>query len=284
MPDSFPLAPADTLDTGALVALMNEAYSDYDVPMHVDEGTFRFMVRSFDLDLAESRVALDGGTPVGIVLLGRRGERAWIGGMGVTPPARRRGLGEDLMRAALERATAGGAREAWLEVLTTNVRAIPLYERLGFRHVRRLDVLRLAAPPAVPDGVTTAAITVEDALEFARLHRRCEEPWQRAEASVRNWLRDGVALEATAATAEGRTLGVAIHRVAPPRASMLQMVSMPGQETRSTPALLAAAFRAEADQGVRWLNLPQDDAASPLVLALHPECEASQHDMRLTLA
>ena len=283
MHDTTPLVAADQIDFDALVTLMNDAYSDYDVPMHVDAAAVRFMVRSFDLDLAESRVALDGSTPVGLALLARRGPRAWIGGMGVTPAGRRRGLGRRLMHAVLERAKAGGAREAWLEVLTTNARAIPLYESLGFRHVRRLDVLRVATAPAAPSEVTTAPVSLDEALAFAATHRRCEEPWQREEGSVRRWIEQELALEATAATAGGRTIGVAIHRTAPPRVSMLQMVSVPGQERLSTPALLAAAFRGEADQGVRWLNLPQDDAASPLVLALAPECEASQHDMRLTL-
>lgn len=284
MHESPNLVPADTIDHEALVALMNEAYSDYDVPMHVDALAFRFMVRSFDLDLAESRVALAGDTAVGIVLLARRGERAWIGGMGVTPAARRQGIGRALMHAALERARALGSREAWLEVLTTNARAIALYEDLGFRHVRRLDVLRIEAPPPAPAGVTTGPIALEDALAFARLHRRCEEPWQREEGSVRRWIEQDMPIESTAAFASGRTIGVALHRTAPPRVSMLQMVSVPGQEPLSTPALLGASFRAEAEQGVRWLNLPQDDAASPLVLTWSPACEASQHDMRLTLA
>lgn len=278
------LVPADTLEHEALVALMNESYSDYDVPMHVDATTFRFMVRSFDLDLAESRVALSGDTAVGIALLGLRRERAWIGGMGVTPTARRQGTGRALMQAVLERASARGAREAWLEVLTTNARAIALYESMGFRHVRRLDVLRIEAPPATATGVTTEPIALEDAFAFARLHRRAEEPWQREEASVRRWIEQEMPLESTAAIASGRRIGVALHRTAPPRVSMLQMVSVPGQESLSTPALLAAAFRTEAEQGLRWLNLPQDDAASPLVLALSPACEASQHDMRLTLS
>lgn len=277
------LVPADSIELPALVTLMNEAYSDYDVPMHLEEASLRFMLSSFDLDLAESRVAVLDGAPVGIALLGLRGARAWIGGMGVAPAARRRGLGERLMRAVIERARDRGAREVWLEVLTTNARAIPLYERLAFRHVRRLDVLKLAQPPAAPAGVTTAPFEIEAALAFAKLHRRAEEPWQREEGSVRNWMRDGLALECTAAQVGERTIGVAIHRIAPGRVSMLEMVSVPGQESLSTLALLAAAFRPEADQGLRWLNLPQDDAASPIVLGLSPEFEASQHDMRLTL-
>ncbi|MCC6652722.1 MAG: GNAT family N-acetyltransferase [Candidatus Eisenbacteria bacterium] len=282
--DSLPApVPASTLEPEALAALMDAVYSDYHLPMHVDLAALRFMVASFDLDLDESRVFVENGEPVAIALLGMRGGRAWIGGMGVVPAARRRGLGERAMVAVIDRARALGAREVWLEVLTQNVRAIPLYERLGFRHVRRLDVVRLTAAPAAPAGVTTRAIGTDEALEFIRLHRRSEEPWQREEGSLRNWIRDALAMECTAALEGGRVTGVAVHRVAGGRASILQMVSMPGREETATLALLAAAFRPEAEQGLRWLNLPQDDPASAHVLALSPEFEASQHDMRLTL-
>ena len=282
--DSLPeIVPASTLEPEALAALMDSVYSDYHLPMHVDLAAMRFMVASFDLDLDESRVLVENGRPLAIALLGLRGERAWIGGMGVVPDARRRGLGERAMVVVIERARARGAREVWLEVLTQNVRAIPLYERLGFRHVRRLDVVRLAAPPAAPAGVTTRAATMEEALEFIRLHRRSEEPWQREEGSLRNWIRDALAMECSAAFEEGRMIGVAVHRLAGGRASILQMASAPGREAPATLALLAAAFRPEAEQGLRWLNLPQDDPASAHVLALSPEFEASHHEMRLSL-
>lgn len=278
------LIPADAIAPDALAALMDAAYSDYHLPMHVDAAAMRFMIRSFDLDLAESRVAIENDEPVAVALLGLRGERAWIGGMGVVPAARRRGLGDSLMHAVTECARSRGARELWLEVLTQNVRAIPLYERLGFRHVRRLDVVRLVAPPAAPADVTTSHIALADALAFIAKHRRSEEPWQREDGSVRNWIRDGLAIQSTAAFAGERMTGVVLHRVAAGRASILQLVSVPGCENPATLALLAAAFVPEAEHGVRWLNLPQDDPASAVVLGLAPELEASQHDMRLELS
>ena len=64
--------------------------------MQVDEAAVEFLVRTFDLDLDASLVAVDDGEPVGLVNLGVRGERGWIGGLGVVAEARRRGLGRTL--------------------------------------------------------------------------------------------------------------------------------------------------------------------------------------------
>ena len=38
------LVPADSIELSALVTLMNEAYSDYDVPMHIEDASMRFML------------------------------------------------------------------------------------------------------------------------------------------------------------------------------------------------------------------------------------------------
>jgi RimJ/RimL family protein N-acetyltransferase len=60
-------------------------------------------------------------------------------GMGLLPHVRGQGVGRRLAEAAIDAATAGGIERIELEVFATNLRAIRLYERLGFAHegVRR---------------------------------------------------------------------------------------------------------------------------------------------------
>lgn len=55
-----------------------------------------------------------------------------IDGLGVLPSAQGRGVGEALVRAAVERARAEGAAKVTLRVLGTNPAARRLYERCGF--------------------------------------------------------------------------------------------------------------------------------------------------------
>ena len=72
--------------------------------------------------------------------------RAHIGtlGIGLVPSARHRGIGEKLMRAAIEAAWASGLARIELTVRTDNLAAQRLYERLGFivegRHPRAFRV------------------------------------------------------------------------------------------------------------------------------------------------
>jgi ribosomal protein S18 acetylase RimI-like enzyme len=170
------LRPASTLTHVELAALFTAAYEGYAIPFEVDEPTFAYMVGAFDLDLEQSLVAEDDGTPVGLANLGRRGWRTWLGGIGVVGSKRREGIGELLTRSLLDRADALRATEMTLEVIVENEPAIGLYEKLGFVRTRELEVFALeraeangAAEPA-PLDVTHGQV---------REYRESEEPWQR---------------------------------------------------------------------------------------------------------
>lgn len=76
---------------------------------------------------------------LGMVGLQREGlaklaHKAWIWGVYVVPAARGQGLGEQLVRAALEHArTHWGVRQVNLGVNTRNTPALQLYRRVGFQ-------------------------------------------------------------------------------------------------------------------------------------------------------
>src|SRR5262249_808294 len=91
------LLPADGFGSAELAAAATAGYEGYFVPVHVDVKTFEFMTGAWDIDRARSRIAVDDGATVGIAMLGVRGDRGWIGGLGVVPPRRRDGIGRALM-------------------------------------------------------------------------------------------------------------------------------------------------------------------------------------------
>ena len=88
------LRPAASLSLERLAALFTAGYEDYYTQLHIDEAALGFMTRAWDLDLDASRVALRDGEPVGLCMLGLRGDEAWICGLGVvalgTPRRHRR--------------------------------------------------------------------------------------------------------------------------------------------------------------------------------------------------
>jgi ribosomal protein S18 acetylase RimI-like enzyme len=201
---SSDFAPAE------LAQLFTASYEGYFVPFQVDEQAFSFMVDAFDLDLEQSLVAVDGETPIGLANLGRRGDRTWLGGVGVVPARRGHGVGEALCRGLLDRARRVGAREMVLEVIVENVPAIALYEKLGFTHVRELEILSLAAA----EGKSAAEeADVEEARRTIARLRDGPEPWQRDDATL-DKLPELRALTAGAAAA--------VYRASDGRVSLLQ--------------------------------------------------------------
>jgi ribosomal protein S18 acetylase RimI-like enzyme len=93
----------------------------------------------WDIWVNSSLIAFDGDTPVGMASLGIHSDEARIYGMWVAPEARGGGIGEQLLRALLDRA---GERPVLLCVAEQAGAAKRLYERLGFRPTGTAGTLR----------------------------------------------------------------------------------------------------------------------------------------------
>jgi ribosomal protein S18 acetylase RimI-like enzyme len=248
------IVPADTIELAELAALFSAGYAGYYVPVHVDEAAFALMVDAWDIDLRRSCVALDGNERVGVALLGTRGERGWIGGLGVVPGARRTGIGRALMEAVL----AGAPADVSLEVIEQNERAIPLYTSLGFERTRILEVWSLTGDPR-----PATARTVE-----ARPLGQSGLPWQRADASLPS---DYERLEVEGAAALIRSTG--------PRVSVLQLSAR--DETAAEELLSAARARGES---LHYVNVPEGDPASAALESLGGRLDLRQFEMRTVVS
>ena len=233
------LAPADSLSLDELADTFTAGYEGYLLPMHVDGATMRFFVDAWDLDLARSRVAVDEDGRVGVAMLGVRGGRGWIGGLGVVPRARRRGVGRRLMEAVLAEAPP----VVRLEVIEANEPALRLYEELGFSFVRRLEVWSVEAPAVEARRVEPAPL------------RQHDLPWQRADESLppdyERWEVDG---------------GAMLLR----GSSVLQL------EARDEAA--AAALLSRGKQ-LRYVNVPERDVASSALAALGGRLDLRQLEL-----
>jgi GNAT superfamily N-acetyltransferase len=232
------IVPADRFSAAELAALFTRGYEGYAVPTTIDEPTMRFILDAWDIDLARSRVA----EGVGICNLGVRGERGWIGGLGVAPEARRQGVGRALMEAVLDVAPP----VVELEVIEGNDAAKRLYDDLGFQTTRMLEVWSL---PEVPE---IAARSAEPApLGQSGL------PWQRADESLppeyERFETDGGAILVRGG-------------------NVLQL------DARDEDAAVALLSRGRA---LGYVNVPEGDVACAALARLGGTLELRQYEMRL---
>lgn len=137
----------DTLPLDTLVRVWNGVYADYFVPMTRDADQLRSHLETGSVDASLSRLWFAGEEPVGLSLLGVRGERGWVGGFGVIPSHRGAGLATRMIRDQLDVAAAAGLARVGLEVLADNP-ARHLYERAGFTTTRLLHVLTGTLAPS----------------------------------------------------------------------------------------------------------------------------------------
>jgi ribosomal protein S18 acetylase RimI-like enzyme len=261
MTDGLEIRSARSLTHGERADLFNAAYADYLIPFHLDEHSVAAMAEAFDLDAEASRVAYRDGEAVGLGNLGLRGEDAWIGGVGVVPVARRSGIGEALMRALHDEARARGVRRIWLEVILENTGAFALYEKLGYRTIRDVEVWSL---PASEEGSPGAhEVSAAEAKVSIRERGNTREPWQRADETVENYGdARGLATDGGAALFRGE--------------GSVQILQLAGDAQ----PLLEALRRLGA---VSVVNLPEDDAAAAAFRSSGARVVVRQHEMLLEL-
>jgi GNAT superfamily N-acetyltransferase len=251
------LRSARSLSPGERAELFNAAYEGYVLPFRIDEEQLAFMDTVFDCDLDASRVAFRDRAAVGLGNLNRRGEDAWIGGVGVVTSARRSGVGEALMRAVHEQAREHGVRRVWLEVIVENTGAVALYEKLGYEVVQDVEVWTL--PAADGDHAGREVPVAEAKAQLPERH----EPWQRADGTLAHY--------------------EDVRGLVTDTGAMLFCVrsSAQLQQYAGDPEPLLRALRSFKDAYV--LNLPVDDPAAQVLRELGGSVVVRQHEMLLEL-
>lgn len=123
-----------------------EAFSDYVFPFALTETQFRNHIILNAVDLERTVGCIEGGKLVGFSL---NGFGEWEGkatvydaGTGVLPAYRRQGISDAMFEMMLPVFAATGVEQFLLEVITSNHRAIRLYDKLGFHAVRELALLQ----------------------------------------------------------------------------------------------------------------------------------------------
>jgi GNAT superfamily N-acetyltransferase len=266
------LLAATTLDLPALAELFSACFSDYAVPMQMDERALREHVETNGIDLECSRVVVEE-RPAAFALIARRGEAAWVGGMGAIGSLRRRGLGTSALVAAIEAARERGCRSVWLEVIDTNRAAIGLYEKLGFEAQRELIVWSL--PATGKDPPASRPVGPDAAHAWIVANRRSREPWQRADDTLARMSAAEVALRGLVVERDWTPTSAVIFRDDHDPIRVLQIAA--SDEASAADALLAAT----GGRDLRLANAPADEVSSRALRSLGAQAVVTQHEMLL---
>jgi [ribosomal protein S18]-alanine N-acetyltransferase len=121
------LLPMGAAQLDAVMAIEAAAY---DFPW--SRGNF---VDSLAAGYAASVLLGAGGTMIGYFIAMAGVDEMHLLNITIAPPFQGRGHARFLIDALIARCAASGARELWLEVRASNLRARGIYERLGFRQV-----------------------------------------------------------------------------------------------------------------------------------------------------
>lgn len=181
------LIPASQFTLEQLTAIYNQTRVDYLVPMPMNAARLLEYIKTYDVDLEHSFVAMQGDEMRGVAMLGVREDRAWITRLGVIPNTRRSGVGKALCDGLLERAEDLGIQFQMLEVIKHNVAANTLFLKLGFYEVGELLVLRRSPviPPSEPIVADAQRLDRTEALDLVAQDRGTQ-PWTNQSESLNN--------------------------------------------------------------------------------------------------
>lgn len=177
------LTPASTHSIPFLADLMTRSFEGYFVPINITETVMHTMIRRDGIDLTASRVLMKDDEPVGIAFIARRGWTSRLAAMGITSHARSGGVGTWAMEQLLEEARSRGDKEMLLEVIEQNTAGVKLYEKVGFKKIRRLVGYKLENPQVESD-VDIEEIDIRELARTVAYHGLNDLPWQLSGATI----------------------------------------------------------------------------------------------------
>jgi ribosomal protein S18 acetylase RimI-like enzyme len=126
----------DGVNIAEIAETFNAAFSDYLVPIQLSENDLRAKMQSENTVPAYSAGAFTDGKLIGFILIGIDGQIAYNGGTGVIPAFRGQNLTTKMYSFLLPLLAQKGITTHRLEVITENIKAIPVYEKIGFKIIR----------------------------------------------------------------------------------------------------------------------------------------------------
>ncbi|CAM3427114.1 hypothetical protein FLLO111716_09740 [Flavobacterium longum] len=152
----------DGVTTSEIADTFNVAFSDYVVPLTLSEADVASKILLENIALQCSAGAFSDGKLVGFILIGTNGIVAYNAGTGVIPGCRGQNLTRRMYDFLLPRLAEKGIVQHRLEVIAANVKAIRVYEQMGFKTSRKVTCFKGKVATARNHGATIRRIEFSD--------------------------------------------------------------------------------------------------------------------------
>jgi GNAT superfamily N-acetyltransferase len=177
------IKPASDYPLSDLTQLLNLSFEKYLVPITFNLSQFLTMIRKDSVDLSASRVLLVDGQSAGIALIARRGWTSRLAAMGIVQGQRGKGDGSWFMDKLIQEARERNDHDMVLEVIEQNEYAVRLYQKCGFRSVRRLiGLIRKDAKENINNFMKE--IDLREAGNLISQYGLSDLPWQLAGETI----------------------------------------------------------------------------------------------------
>lgn len=174
--------PIETVRT-----LFNEAFSDYSIPISYTSESFAIKLKAESIKFEHSAGIFVNGNLAGIILHGTdevNGQKTvFNAGTGVIPKYRGQQYTEKMYRYILPLLKNTGYRNHQLEVLTDNMPAKTVYEKLGFITQRPLSSFKGNVVTNIPELITIAE-SIRPDWAVLESYRNTIPTWQNSTASI----------------------------------------------------------------------------------------------------
>jgi len=180
---NFEIKPASIYPISQVADLITRGFEGYIVPININEAAFITMLRRDGVDLGESRVLLKDNDPIGVALIARRGWTSRLAAMGIVSNARGGGAGSWAMERLIEEARTRLEKEMILEVIEQNAAGVKLYQKVGFKTIRRLVGYQLANPE-VRSKEELQELDIRELAKLIAIHGLKDLPWQLSAESI----------------------------------------------------------------------------------------------------
>lgn len=272
----------ENVSTQELHTVFCEAFGDYSVPIDMPLERFQSNMKRNGYDPSVSVGAFADGKLVGFIM---SGHRIWEGcdtaydmGTGVMPAFRGQGIAKDMVGQLKTLLADKGLSRYILEVITTNTKALSLYEKSGFRKRRDFSCLRV--DKSALDTEVSYRHDHPYSIDFTLVEGFWDESpsWQNSSDSIQAVIDS---IQISTVSLDGRIVGYGL--VNPANGDISQLAVDKAYRKRGIGrSLISDLASMSSSKQLRLINVA-DEAIQSFLLHLGFEIYVRQYEMELVI-